>query len=47
MENEKHSKHSTLRESIFAGIKFRGFRKFCLILRKLAPAKIISQLPIR
>ena len=29
------------------GIKFREFCEFWLILRKLAPAEIISKLPIR
>ena len=47
MGNEKHSKRSTLRESIFAGIKFREFREFWLILRKLVSAKFINKLRIR
>ena len=47
MENEKHSKRSTLKESIFARIRFSKFRKFWLISRKIAFAKIISKLPIR
>ena len=47
MENEKHSKRSTFRESIFAGIKFHEFRDFWLISQKLVPDKIISKLPIR
>ena len=47
MENEKHSKRSSLSESNFAGIEFREFCGFRLILRKLVPDKIVNKLPIR